>query len=804
MSKADENPLLAAALKRNWISEADAERVRVALHGNPSAPVADLLASLGLITEAQQAALLAGDVEPAAREHSLPASTDDGVPTIELTFSKPAAALRETGEFVSKEAQEEGDQPATKPATHDGRGDPSRSGPPIDTIPSDAPGRVFGNRHEIAGKPRYVLAKRLARGGLGAVWLAHDQHIDRDVAIKEMLPAAAKSTSHVRRFHEEAQVTGRLEHPGIVPIYELGQKVDGSPFYSMKLLRGHSYAAAIREFHAKKPLDPSERTMRFRALLDAFVDVCNAVGYAHDRGVLHRDLKPLNVMLGDYGEAIVVDWGLALEIGAAATKGCAPAEPGSDVGAVPPPDAKPGDLHADADRTKSATIEGTPAYMAPEQARGEISKLDARTDIYSLGVMLYEALVGKPPFSGADAYAIIGQALKGKFDPPRIVDRTIAPELDAICRKAMAHSPEDRYRSARELANEVGRWLAGEPVAAYPEPWNKRFARWARRRRAAVASALVVVVLGSMTLFGWRIQAARRISGLAETARSLLSQGRAALDVRDIDLAENRAGQVEALVSNEPGLPHDLKHRAKELARAARDSRVAGISREVRRLLSRGRESLAADDLDDAAPKFDAASALLDSESALGHSAALAKVRAEANREQASAERLRSERRERTASQTRLARFHALYDDALFHEMLYTGLGAEIDLTAASEAAGKALAIYAISIGPDGAVSIDDPYLTDPVVRRRIRDRSMELVLLRADVVTHQGLAGDPDPDAVRAALAGLAQAEKLGLTTSAYHRKRADLLDRLGEKDAAARERVLADATKTPPKPPE
>jgi serine/threonine-protein kinase len=318
---------------------------------------------------------------------------------------------------------------------------------------------------------RFRILRPHAQGGLGQVFVARDEELHREVALKEIHAEHADQPQHRARFLLEAEVTGQLEHPGIVPVYGLGSYADGRPFYAMRLVKGDSLKEATARFHAADTpgRDPGERTLALRQLLGRFVAVCNAVAYAHSRGVLHRDLKPSNVMLGPYGETLVVDWGVAKAVGKA--DGMAPSmestlRPLSAEGVTP---------------TEMGQAVGTPAYMSPEQAAGRLDQLGPQSDIYSLGATLYCLLTGKAPFAGASTPEILRQVGKGEFPRPRRVKPGVPAALEAVCLKAMALKPEDRYPSARALADDIEHFLADEPVAAYREPWRVRAGRWVRR-----------------------------------------------------------------------------------------------------------------------------------------------------------------------------------------------------------------------------------------------------------------------------------------------------------------------------------
>ncbi len=335
-------------------------------------------------------------------------------------------------------------------------------------------------------RERYTLSRLHATGGIGRVWLARDASLGRDVALKELRPERAGQPAVWGRFLREAQVTGQLEHPGIVPVYELGRRPDDqAPFYTMRFVRGRTLAEAARAYHERRQRREAG-PLELRELLTALVGVCNAVAYAHSRGVLHRDLKPQNVVLGDYGEVMVLDWGLAKLAG------------------EPDGDADPVTVEADGglpdDRTVAGQVLGTPAYMAPEQAEGRPDLLDARTDVYGLGAVLYEILTGRPPFAGPDTTAVLRRVVHEPPAPPRSAVPATPPALEAVCLKALAKRPADRYGSAKELARDVECWLADEPVGAYPEPWPQRAGRWTRRHRTAVAAAVAVLAVGAAAL----------------------------------------------------------------------------------------------------------------------------------------------------------------------------------------------------------------------------------------------------------------------------------------------------------------
>lgn len=299
--------------------------------------------------------------------------------------------------------------------------------------------------HEVHRETRYVFTGLHATGGIGRVWLARDQQLDREVAIKELFPENAGNAKIAARFIREAQLTGQLEHPGVVPVYELDRGVGADqPFYAMKFVRGRTLSSVVDAYHSKR-LRGDADSLEFVALLSAFTAVANTIAYAHSRGVLHRDLKGDNVTLGDFGEVIVLDWGLAKLLGQPETIE-ADRSPGS------------ADYAQDPGLTIQGEIMGTPAYMAPEQAEGRLDQVDHRTDIFGLGAILYEILTGHPPFTGSNTMEVVQKAIRGHPAPPHESWPEVPAGLEEICLKAMAKDPNERYSSAADLAQDVQHW----------------------------------------------------------------------------------------------------------------------------------------------------------------------------------------------------------------------------------------------------------------------------------------------------------------------------------------------------------
>jgi serine/threonine protein kinase/tetratricopeptide (TPR) repeat protein len=387
---------------------------------------------------------------------------------------------------------------------------------------------------------RFRVLRPHARGGLGAVFVAIDEELHREVALKQILDHHADDPTSRQRFLMEAEITGGLEHPGVVPVYGLGTYGDGRPYYAMRFIRGDSLKEALGRFHADaaSKTDPGRRSLELRKLLRRFTDVCNAIEYAHSRGVLHRDIKPGNVIVGRHGETLVVDWGLAKSLGRI--------EPESDAGERT---LRPSSASGSAETLPGSAL-GTPAYMSPEQAAGDLDRLGPRSDVYSLGATLYCLLTGRPPFEGDDPGVILQAVQRGEFLPPRRHDPAIDRALEAVCLRAMALKPEGRYATPRALADDVERWTADEPVNAWREPFSRRARRWARRNRTIVSSAAVALVAGVIGLTAVATVQARANSVL-ETKNLQLTAANAATNRALAETQTEKTKAEEALAQSE-------------------------------------------------------------------------------------------------------------------------------------------------------------------------------------------------------------------------------------------------------------
>jgi hypothetical protein len=349
---------------------------------------------------------------------------------------------------------------------------------------------------------RYAVRELLGKGGMGAIFAAEDRHLRRAVALKVSLNGDAHG-----RFHREACVTGQLEHPNIVPVHDLGTDSDGRPFYSMKQVRGVS----LRDV-----LDGKAKALSLPRLLNCFLRVCDGMAFAHSQGIIHRDLKPDNVMLGKFGEVLILDWGLAKVLGEREEK----------VGKLP--------TGITAECTLHGEVLGTPAYMSPEQARGD--ELDVRADVYALGAILYHILTGRPPVDGPSAAAVLLKVNQGCIAPPEDAPDALA----AIAMKALAAHPDQRYASAADLRDDVQLFLEDRAISAMEDSLMSMLMRVVRRHRAVViVAAAALVVIAGLVAIGYQLN-------LKERQRAEAALANAEIARQEAEAASARAEEARA------------------------------------------------------------------------------------------------------------------------------------------------------------------------------------------------------------------------------------------------------------------
>ncbi len=491
-----------------------------------------------LLIERGQLDLASGALVESAVEHHVAMAGGDAASSLEpFAGSEDLEALRHVMERTIKpvppneKTVARGNAPPVSARTTGNGWSKPREGTRLDLDSDDPSHGTLIHDGVSAGAQTFEVLRPLARGGLGEVFVARDGRLNREVALKLIQESQAADAQSRARFLLEAEITGGLEHPGIVPVYALGENSDGRLFYAMRLVRGETLKERIRKFHQAGSI--SRQPVPFRQMLNHFVRICDIVAYAHSRGVLHRDLKPSNVMLGKFGETLVVDWGLAKTIEPA---GESPPAVLDEVKLRPISGSSvKGTLHG-------ATL-GTPQYMSPEQALGQLDRVGRVSDVYSLGATLYCILTGSPPLAEVDDVgAVLSRVALGDIALPQSLKADVPATLEAICRKAMAVRPEDRYPSVRGLAADIESWLADEPVQGVPEPLARRLATWERKHRTflgasgiALVAVALVAVLAALFVNAARERAeARRLqadelSRIAEARKREADQKRDAL-----------------------------------------------------------------------------------------------------------------------------------------------------------------------------------------------------------------------------------------------------------------------------------
>jgi serine/threonine protein kinase len=400
------------------------------------------------------------------------------------------------------------------------------------TVPA-APAPPGGVLADLPRVPGYEIVTELGRGGMGVVYLARQTQLNRLVAVKMILASGLAGEQELARFRTEAEAAAHLEHPRIVPIYEVGEH-KGKHYFSMKLVEGGSLAQHMKKYVQ----DP-------KATATLMLAVARAIQYAHERGILHRDLKPANILVDREGRPAITDFGVAKKVG----------NTFFDLSTQDNGD-RPSGL------TMQGEIVGTPSYMAPEQAAGK-KGLTTAVDIYSLGAILYEMLTGRPPYQAATQLATLRLVLERPPQPPRTVNPTVDRDLEAICLKCMERQPENRYRSAEALVEDLERYLAGEPVRANPESRWRRARRWMRRHPALVfmacGCAVIIGLFFNGTLWQWHKteqalrgeELARQDAAAAEARVEMATYLRRMASVEQ-DWSAGRLGQARKLLGATP------------------------------------------------------------------------------------------------------------------------------------------------------------------------------------------------------------------------------------------------------------
>ncbi|MDA0806748.1 MAG: protein kinase [Planctomycetota bacterium] len=493
LNRVDESlPLDAHMVRAGWVtasarleilSEMDSQVL--AASGNVESAILSVRSQSAEVDEF--ISLYESSVKPDKRDSS-DASREDA--SSENTFVRPGTQASVHSEDSVELTDGDESRPFDGTLLYQAASKPGReSGPETSGHNSDADfGETVDYKPEFYS--RYTLTQVYGEGGLGQVWLATDPALKRKIALKRIRPGKDGSRDAQLRLIKEAQITGQLEHPNIIPVYELEHADNkGRPFYTMKFLRGQTLQEKIQAYHAKRKAG-TDKPLDLINLLNAFCDTCNAIAYAGARGIVHRDLKPQNIMVGDFGEVLVLDWGLAKKIG------------------------QPEDTYRkdevelasvlDETETHVGGVIGTPAYMAPEQAAGRNDHIDARTDVYGLGAVLFYILAGVSPHRGTrtknrikDTQDLLTRISVGATPSVRDVDPRVPRSLDAICSKAMSHSHLDRYQDARQLAEDVQRFISDEPVSVITESWQEKAGRWLRKNRTK-AQSLAVSTLAIM------------------------------------------------------------------------------------------------------------------------------------------------------------------------------------------------------------------------------------------------------------------------------------------------------------------
>jgi serine/threonine protein kinase/predicted Zn-dependent protease len=572
----------------------------------------------------------------------------------------------------------------------------------------------------------YEILEELGRGTMGVVYKARQISLQRLVALKMVRADTYAGQAELQRFTSEARVLASLQHPNIVQLFEVNLQ-QNCPYFAMELVTGGNLSDRLKG--QPQPCRPAAQLL---------LTLARAIHVAHLNGIVHRDLKPANILITPFSSRNSHVQRLIQELGLHPPVFCLGTPKITDFGLAKQLDAGIG-------QTETGMILGTPSYMAPEQAEGNSSKVGPAADIYGLGAILYETLTGRPPFAAESHLETVLQLFQAEPVSPSRLQPKISRDLETICLKCLQKDPRRRYASAEELADDLQRFLDGEPIVAKPPSLVERLWKWARRRPAlAMLSACSVLACGGLLGLVLFHQVDLRAK-----------LGRALADERGARQAEEAASERERLVHLRDKLKNLL--RAGEMAWAAQDWQKAKTQ------LTRARDQA----IDEPA--------LSDLQSRI--------------------EQMLRQTNQRQLDHSRLANFHRLHNEALFQATLFTGGDLASALQETRQAALEALAEFGIALDSTAKPAIDSPYYTEQQ-KTEIVAHCYELLVMLAETVA-QPLPGVSAADKCRQAqeaLAILDRAARLGVNTLAYHRRRAHYLSQTGENEAAQQERQHAD----------